>query len=156
MIPDAATGASRDYFNDIGRLLPISVAVVLALALFVVTIATVMAFVLRSDVAALEDRARTAAQAAKTLQDDLAALKATLGVAQTMRAAERAVAETPAATAGLVLSARNAFSPAARAVKVHAANPRPECVFLSGDPYGLADCIRREEGAMHGSAQHYR
>ncbi|MDD5248065.1 MAG: hypothetical protein PHY45_03715 [Rhodocyclaceae bacterium] len=143
MIPDAAARARRGHADLIA---PLGIAAVLALLLFAVAAATVMVFGLRSDVAALEDQARTSAKSARALRDELAALKADLAKAQPAPAAAGSGAATPAAAA--MAAAPGEPSAAAHPVKVHAVAARPACVFLAGDPYGLADCIRRQAGTQ--------
>ncbi len=156
MIPDTAPGASRAY--SYGMLWPIALAALLALTLFVATVATVAALSLRSDVAALADRARKSMSAENSLRKDLAAFKAGLAKAQPSAVVPGAVAPTVAAQTVVAEGVRpvpGGVGPAAHVVKVRADDSsQRECVFLSGDPYRLADCIRREEGAMGRSARH--
>lgn len=158
MITDTTPGASGAYPNGMDRLWPIALAAILALALFAATVATVTVLSLRSDVAALVNQARATMSAENFLRKDLAAFEAGLAKAQPSAAVPGAVAPTVAAktvVAEGVKPVPGGIAPAAHVVEVRADDSsQPECVFLSGDPYRLADCIRREEGAMRSSARH--
>lgn len=101
------------------RLLTIGLAVAAVVILFVTTVAIILIFALRSDVAILEDQARKTAKATKSMQDELASLKENLQARK-----------SPAlANAG------------ARAANIDAADTARDCVIRPGDKGGVANCL---------------
>ena len=144
MSQETSVGISHDHLEDLKRLLPIGQAVVLALVLLVITFLTVLIFVLRSDVAALDDQARKAAKAANTLREEIAAIRANLDAALPMMHAST----VDMADEKAMEVSRNAVAPVSmnRNLKVRSDRidpPVPDCVVQSADPHGFADCIKR-------------
>jgi hypothetical protein len=96
----------------------------IAILLLALTIAMVLIFSLRSDVAVLEDQARKSAKATKALQEEVADLQDALAAE-----AKRREAAKKAATAAMTTN-------------IDAANPATDCVIRPGSKGGL-DCIDR-------------
>ncbi len=94
-------------------------AAALFLVLLALTIALVMIFLLRSDVADLENQAQRSAKATQALQEEIAALK-----------------ESAAALA----AQRRAAEPQPQ--NIDAADTSGDCVIRPGSKGGLADCMK--------------
>lgn len=135
-----SAGGGHDDKNaeSMVRLLPVGDAAMLVLALLVMSVSLVLTFAVASDVSALEGHARKAAKAEQVLQQELAGIKAGLGIAGKAAGAaqvepDRAVLE-PVATP---------YRAVARPMKVGADAPIPVCLFHTGSQNQLASCIRR-------------
>lgn len=162
MNPDAGEFLGR---NGSARLWPL--AAVLVVATLSVTAAVAMAFELRGDVARLEQQARSAAKAQKTLRDEVAALREKLEPVAPEVAAPAPVAVNIAAAAVAIPAEARA---APRAINVgHRMPPRaagpgsgsdrgplPQCVFEPGNPQALTDCIERQQGALEAMQARFR
>ncbi|MDD5250011.1 MAG: hypothetical protein PHY45_13570 [Rhodocyclaceae bacterium] len=119
---DATTkNDDHDDAEDFQRLLTIGGAAALVLVLLALTFSLVLIFALRSDVALLEEQARTSAKATKALQEELAGLKENLAAAA--NAARRRAGD-------------------ARPDHIDAADPASDCVVRPGAKDSLADCMK--------------
>lgn len=127
---------STDQKPDMRRLFIIGSAIALPLVLFAMTASLVMIFTLRSNVSALEDKARQATKAARALQKELADIRDSIPAAAPEPEAKKpqTVAYPPATAA--------VFHGEAAPLRVKALAPIPVCVFRAGDNDGLANCIK--------------
>lgn len=137
--------------NSITKLLPLGAAALLTLLLGAIVVTLAMVLALRRDVNALELHARKAAKAESALRRDIAALHADFGDTQRMPAPPAMRAEMPETATARIMAPETVAGGAARPIRVNAAAGR-DCIFQPGDPYGLADCIRRQERSRSGAA----
>lgn len=101
------------------QLLLIGGAAALLVVLLALTMALVMIFVLRGDVAALEDQARRSAKTTKALQEEIAQIK------------EHAAA---------LAASRRPSEPQPQ--NIDAADTATDCVIRPGSKNALADCMK--------------
>lgn len=102
--------------DDTRQALLIGAGAAIVLMLLALTVALVLIFALRSDVALLEEQARKSAKTTKALQEELATLKESVNLVAPRRAV--------------------------RPGNIDAANPASDCVIRPGSRGGVAECMQ--------------